>query len=141
MNDTKQATCKERVAKHLKGRIEDIEKLWKMYHDDPEAYDDELGNFSEYGLCFDYVAPRTFGGQRRGYFRYQLSWGGPSDEFRFYCTEGFGIDRIEYWFLDWFDGAKKILTGQAFNLLSEIFEDFKDCGTVQYQYEQAMKDC
>lgn len=141
MNDTKQATCKERVAKHLKSRIEDIDKLWKMYHEDCEAYDNELGNFNEYGLCFDYVAPGTFSDQRRGYFRYQLSWGGPSDEFRFYCTEGFDIDRIEYWFLDWFDGAKKILTGHAFNLLSEIFEDFKECGTVQYQYAQTMKDC
>lgn len=132
----KQATCKERVSGHLKGRIEDINKLWKMYCNDPEAYDEELGNFNEYGLAFDYVAPGTFNDQRRGYFRYQLSWGGPSDEFRFYCDENFNVTRIEYWFLDWFDGAKKILRGHALTLLTEIFNDFKDCGTVQAVYDE-----
>ena len=30
-----------------------------------------------------------------------MSWGGPSDEFRMYDNS----DKIQYWFLDWFDGA------------------------------------
>lgn len=134
-------TCKERLKGHYTGRIEDIRKLWELNSKDCEASDEELGTFNEYGLGFDYVAPGTFGDQRRGYFRYQLSWGGPSDEFRFYCTEGFQIDRIEYWFLDWGDGAKRTLRqGKDFDLMSEIFQDFKEVGTVEYQYKQATED-
>lgn len=123
-------TCKNRISDQLKGRIEDLTKLWELYKRDPDAYDDDLGNFNEYGLSFDYVSPGTFQRQRRGYFRYQLSWGGPSDEFRFYYDENCNPVKIEYWFLDWFDGAKKTLQGGTFSLLSEIFEDFRDMGLV-----------
>jgi hypothetical protein len=76
---------------------------------DEDGYVKDLGNLYEYGLCFDYVAPETFEGQKEPYWRYQLSWGGPSSEFRIYGnTTGeysASIYRIEYWFLDWFDGA------------------------------------
>ena len=33
-------------------------------------------------LCFDYVKPHSFKDQVEGYWRMQLSWGGPSDELR-----------------------------------------------------------
>lgn len=39
--------------------------------------------FDEYALSFDYVEPDTFDDQDRGYFRYQISYGGPSEEVRF----------------------------------------------------------
>ncbi len=132
-----QPTCKDRVQKRLKGRIEDIEKLWQLYCKDPESYDAELGNFSEYGLCLEYVAPGTFGGQRRGYIRYQLSWGGPSDEFRFYLDENLETTRIEYWFMDWFDGAKIILKGRTQTLLEEIYRNFKECGAIEAKIQEA----
>ena len=46
--------------------------------------------------------------QETGYWRFQLSWGGPSDEFRIYTVseDTKDIEHIEYWFMDWFDGAK-----------------------------------
>jgi len=128
-----QTTCKERVRPHLRERLHDIKKLWEMYQRDPEAYNEELGNFNEYGLCLDYIAPGTFGDQKRGYLRYQLSCGGPQDEFRFYLDENLNATRIEYWFLDWFDGAKVILKGQALEILTEIYQDFKESGTVSHQ--------
>ena len=34
------------------------------------------------------------------------SWGGPSDELRGYVNENRELHRLEYWFLDWMDGAK-----------------------------------
>ena len=137
----KQATCKDRVAENYHSRIEDIRKLWMAYREDPEVNVPDLGNFNEYGLAFDYVAPGTFNGQRRGYFRYQLSWGGPGDEFRFYTDENFKPSRVEYWFLDWFDGAKRtIRSGADWELLTEIFEDFKDCGIVESEYQKAIED-
>lgn len=132
-----QPTCKERVRKHLQGRIEDIEKLFRLYQEGNEEDDPDLGTFNEYGLCLDYVAPFTFENQRRGYLRYQLSWGGPSDEFRFYLDESLNTTRIEYWFMDWFDGAKIILKGLTLQLLEDIYQDFKECGTVQYEIEKA----
>ncbi len=136
----KETTCKDRIDKSYKGRIADIRKLWNLYCNDPEASDSDLGRFNEYGLCFDYVAPGTFERQRQGYFRYQLSWGGPSDEFRFYCDERFKPTRIEYWFMDWFDGAKRILRqGKDFDLLVEIFDDFDECGLIQAEYNKAVE--
>jgi len=128
-----QPTCKERIRTELQDRIADLEKLWELWKQDPEANDPDLGNFNEYGLCLDYVAPGTFERQKRGYLRYQLSWGGPSDEFRFYLDESLNPTRIEYWFLDWFDGAKIILKGKSLSLLQEIYEDFKETGTVSHQ--------
>lgn len=127
-----QPTCKERVRGELKGRIADIENLWKLWKQDPEADDPDLGNWNDYGLCLDYVSPGTFN-NRRGYLRYQLSWGGPSDEFRFYLDENLNPTRIEYWFMDWFGGAKIILKGKTLALLEEIYQDFKETGTVSHQ--------
>ena len=137
----KQETCKERVEAHYKARIDDIRQLWEAYKVDTDANVPDLGNFDEYGLAFDYVAPGTFNGQRRGYFRYQLSWGGPGDEFRFYTDENYRPTRVEYWFLDWLDGAKyTIRSGADWELLNEIFEYFRDCGIVESEYHKAIED-
>ena len=53
-------TCKARINEHYKGRIEDIRQLWEAYKVNPEAEVEDLGVWNEYGLCLDYVAPRTF---------------------------------------------------------------------------------
>src|SRR6056297_1667106 len=80
-----------------------------------DGFEEDLyERFNEYALAFDFVAPDTFDDQSRGYFRYQISWGGPSDEIRFYCDHGQPTpDCIEYWFLDWFDGAHIDVTADA----------------------------
>jgi hypothetical protein len=78
------------------------------------------------GLCFDYVDPNTFNDQREGYWRWQLSWGGPGDEFRIYINPDKSVHRIEYWYLDWFDGAKveldEKLHGDAWSHLEQMVE-------------------
>ena len=130
--------CKDKVRGKFTARIADIRKLWTLYTSDPEASDPDLGTFNEYGLAFDYVAPHTFTDQRRGYWRYQISWGGPSDEFRFYADENKRPTRIEYWFMDWFDGAKVTLKqGANFDLLSEIFDDFDGMGMLDHERTRA----
>ncbi len=134
-----QKTCQQRVAGELESRISDLEKLWKAYKQGNESGVEDLGTFDEYGLAFDYVKPGTFKGQKRGYFRYQLSWGGPSDEFRFFCDENLNPVEIEYWFLDWFDGAHIDLTGENYNLLEEIFLDLKETGTVQHKLDASLQ--
>lgn len=84
--------------------------FWAENGTDPECYDgedqeimdrfDDLGSFHEYGLCFDFVEPDFDADEpTEGYFRYQLSWGGPSTEIRFYP------DHTEFVYLDWFVGV------------------------------------
>jgi hypothetical protein len=122
----------------------DLRRLWRAQQEEEDsAYakrvQADLGEFDEYGLSFDYVPTGTFTGQKRGYWRYQLSWGGPSDEFRFYgdlvSEYRVVLDRVEYWFMDWFDGHGRKLRGGDEALMSEIFEDFVEMGVVSQVYE------
>ena len=71
------------------------------YHEDEDLFD----YVNQTSLSWDYVEPYTFDDQREGYYRLQLSWGGSSDEFRIYTDMNKTIHEIEYWYLDWFDGA------------------------------------
>lgn len=94
--------------------------------------------FNEYGLCFDYVAPGTFDNQPTGYWRYQISWGGPSEEIRFYGSPSDNAPAlIEFWYLDWFDGAPEDVTGDEIARL--VWDEFKDTGTIEHAYEEAMQ--
>jgi len=96
--------CEDRIQEEWKSRKEDLK--------DPEF--DALG--------FDYVAPHTWENQPEGYWRWQFSWGGPSDELRGYVNENKELHRLEYWFLDWFDGAKLLLSpkDQAWTQMQEM---------------------
>ena len=133
------AKCGDKVRTALTNRLADIRKLWKAYQSgDEDKYSEDIGTFPEYGLCFDYVAPETFTDQPRGYFRYQISYGGPSEEFRFYTDESLDAYKIEFWLLDWFDGAKRNLNGKRFELMSEIFDFFKEIGSVEAEYQKAI---
>ncbi len=129
MNETEQLTCEQRVSAEFEKEIRTLRALWATYCEDVEAYnEDEEARLSEYGLSFDYVAPNTFDDQPEGYWRYQISWGGPSDEFRFYgemVNEWRAvIHRIEYWFMDWFDGASHTLHGDEFKFMDELLTSY-----------------
>lgn len=120
-----------------KGRMGDVRKLWNLYKKDPEARTKDGEQWTEYGLAFDYVPAGTFNDQRRGYFRYQISYGGPSEEIRFYSDEKLNITSCHFWFLDWFDGASVRVTGRNLETWREIWEDFRECETLQYAMKQA----
>ena len=87
--------CSELVAQQWEDRQEDLK--------DPE-YE---------ALGFDYVAPHTFNDQAEGFWRWQFSWGGPSDELRGYVNEHGELHRLEYWYLDWGDGAHLLVDQDA----------------------------
>ena len=123
----KELKCKDRVEKELESRVEDLKELWVDYckgKDDNGLY--------EYGLGFDYVRDED----KEGYFRYQLSWGGPSDEFRFFINPDFFCYRIEYWVMDWCDGACLVLTGNDKKLLMEIYSNFEGIGIVKQEFDK-----
>ena len=85
----RQKKCKDLVAGNWKDRQRDLTN--------PEFE----------GLCFGYVEPNTFtNNQKEGYWRWQFSWGGPGDELRAFVNRDDSIHRLEYWYMDWFDGAK-----------------------------------
>ena len=98
--------CKDRIQQQWKGRQKDLK--------DPEFE----------GLCFDYVDPNTFHDQLEGYWRWQFSWGGPSDELRAYVNLDKSIHRLEYWFLDWGDGANVLVNKgeEAWHKMQEMIE-------------------
>jgi hypothetical protein len=160
--NTKEKTCEDKVERSLDSRIEDIRILWQAdkmglesvadlekedYEDflqeamvdyiEPEDFDPEdYGSFNEYGLCFDWVSSDTFKDQEQGFFRYQISYGGPSEEFRFFVDADLVCYRIEFWYLDWFDGAHRTLTSPDKDVMMEIFEMFKECGTLEHLLEE-----
>ena len=144
--EQKDPTCKERWKDHKDGRIEALRALWAAYQagedsDLAKETGQEYGELHEYGLSFDYVAPETFRDQKEGYWRYQISWGGPSDEFRFYSSgPQYKPYRVKYWFLDWFDGHGRALRGADLALMLELWDWFSECGTTEAVQRQALED-
>ena len=102
--EQRQRSCADQVQEHLEDRLKELHTVE--------------------GLCFDYVDPDTFTDQKEGYWRWQLSWGGPGDEFRIYINPDKSVHRIEYWYLDWFDGAHVTLDeklhGDAWSHLEDM---------------------
>tara|TARA_Y100001937_G_scaffold53647_1_gene73977 strand:- start:1612 stop:2076 length:465 start_codon:yes stop_codon:yes gene_type:complete len=119
--------CADLVVGEMNDRIDELRRLydaWRQgedYEDDAEDEWDKIDceSIYDHGLGFDYVEPNTFDEQPLGYWRYQLSWGGPSDEFR-YVDDG----SIEYWYMEWFDSAHRILTGRDHAFMQEFAESF-----------------
>tara|TARA_B100001778_G_scaffold334454_1_gene345872 strand:- start:593 stop:1057 length:465 start_codon:yes stop_codon:yes gene_type:complete len=119
--------CADLVVGKMNDKIDTLRRLYDAwcqgedYEDDAEDEWDQIDSETiyDYGLCFDYVEPNTFDEQPLGYWRYQLSYGGPSDEFR-YVDDG----SIEYWYMDWFDGAHRSLMGSDYAFMQELAESF-----------------
>ena len=114
----KEKTCADKVQDIFDELVQEFNEA-DRYYDMDETYryspentalsdhDDLYSYIGSRALSFDYVEPNTFNDQTRGYWRLQLSWGGPSDEFRIYTDIlNNKIHYIEYWYMDWFDGAK-----------------------------------
>ena len=97
-------------------------------NEDYESYEDFFDYVNQSGLCFDFVSVDTFENQNRGYWRFQMSWGGPSDEFRIYTDDQNQIEYIEYWYMDWFDGASIHIND---DVIYHICEMFLECSEKQ----------
>ena len=115
---TNEKKCADLVQSAYEGRIADIRAMYEAEDQTTE----ELGPLNEYGLSIDLVEAGTFEGQRADYIRYQLSWGGPSEEFRIYKNGD-----VEFWYMDWFDGASVDVVGRDQEMITNIVcygEDF-----------------
>ena len=123
MNNTQEKKCIDLVADRFAEQeqtYKDAQQFFEDYENATEGeqialkvIDKHNGNhFYEYEVLFDYVNQTALcwdyveaEGKTAGYYRLQLSWGGPSDEFRIYTYMDKTIQVIEYWYMDWFDGA------------------------------------
>lgn len=96
---SKELTCEDVIVEHYNDRLK---QLRATIANVDKAEEDDNGIT---WLDFSYVEAHTFNGQERGYYRWQLSWGGPSDEYRIWMNPD-GIEHITYHFMDWYDGAE-----------------------------------
>ena len=119
---TKQLTCTERVETAKNSRIADLKSFMELDNEETSG-EWEIGY---YGLSWDYVEPDTFEDQPNGYYRYQISWGGPSEEIRYHIAyldnSTTCMYEVEFWFLDWFDGACVQLTGDDLEVAFWVFD-------------------
>jgi len=117
---TKQATCEERIVAHLAGRLEDMAAYvavgenggTKAQRDaidiegkGEEAREQALEGWSEYPLCVEV----------KKLLRVDLSTGGPADRFEVTLDDDGQPECIQYVFQDWFDGARRSLSGDEFD--------------------------
>ena len=144
--ETQQRSCADKVQENFNDREKDFvqaKEFYNKYEDATEGekialevfnedahldgYEDFYDYINNYGLAFDYVEKGTFTDQERGYFRYQLSWGCTSDEFRIYVDYDKQITHIDYWFLDWGDGASVRIPEDS--IAYEVCEQFTELST------------
>jgi len=139
METVKKETCKDKVEPALQDIIQDWTEAQKYYDIDEEkrytpeddslsSHDDFFDYVNNYGLCFDYVSPNTFEDQNVGYFRYQVCYGGPTQEFRIFTDYNKNIDRIEFWYLDWFDGSKVITDDE---IIEDVISQFLELSQIE----------
>ena len=99
-----------------------LEVIDKKRGDYFHEYDDLFDYVNQTALSWDYVDSE---GREAGYYRLQLSWGGPSDEFRIYVNQDKEIDIIEYWYMDWFDSAHYLVA--KYSDCWHICDQFLEC--------------
>lgn len=130
-------SCAERVRGAWASRRADLKEILRRMREVPNwEGDDEYADLHEYGLGIWYTPVGTYPKQKEGWWTYQFSTGGPGDELRFFGAwpPGRGKshkerrpERVEFWFLDWFDGAKLDVTDdevarQVWDYIEEVLD-------------------
>ena len=122
--------CADLVHQKYQDTLKDYQNAFDYFEQDEdkrkpneeyESYEDFFDYVNQSGLCFDFVEANTFEDQKCGYWRFQMSWGGPSDEFRIYTDYDKNINYIEYWYMDWNDGASIRVNDDVIYHLCQMF--------------------
>jgi len=112
--------CSELIEDELKRRIEDFKQALSNFKEN--NYEKIVTeNDYEYEDIIDWVNNYVLGYYDDNYYRakrLELSCGGPQDYFLYFPK----LERIEYHYLDWFDGASLVLDGEDFEIMSEYFK-------------------
>jgi len=132
-------SCADIVPYAMENRLNEIQELWNVYCGWEKPTDEITeDSFHEYGLSFEYVDE---GDDDNNYFRYLISTDGPSEEIRFYCYKNhFGLwvfSEAEFVYMDWFDSASEMITGNHLYLVQELFEYFYEIGALDEEFKKA----
>jgi len=130
---SKEKTCGELVVDKKNSTMATIKNLWESYCKGEEYCEEEETCFHEYGLGFWYNEGDD---GEPGFFTYQICWGGPSEELRFFVNPDLSVYKIQFWYLDWFDGASLNLYGEDLEVATEIFNFFEEIGSVQAEFDK-----
>lgn len=112
LNNNSEGDLRKIGLKSLKSAAEDFRGFMNA------KTDEEYEEFYDYGLGYDGVENEKTGDVE--YYRYQLSWGGPSSEVRFHPN---GL--IEYVYMDWYCGVGFDVTEEDW--AQWLFQHFQDC--------------
>ncbi len=107
--------AKHKVEEAFEDRMEDIRTLYYAKNQEIKR----LGSLDEYGLSIDFIEAGTFEDQREPYYRYQLSWGGPQEEFRVFLNGD-----VEFWYLDWSEGGFTPVKGEDAEIIIDILRQY-----------------
>jgi hypothetical protein len=112
MNNTaRELKCEDRIDNELKDREEYLAGLYAMSDEDSDEAREQINEMA-YGISTMKVT------------RVIWSGGGPADHIEIFHDEA-GIDRIEYVYQDWFDGARRPITHEdsaIYRYAEEILE-------------------
>ena len=89
-----------------------------------------------YGLCFEIKYDEV---QDEMYLSYLLSWGGPSEELRFYLTRKSALKRITFVYQDWSEFYEGTLDEDEFTTATAIFDFCRDCGILVREFKTFIK--
>ena len=116
--ETKHKSCADRIEQNFQDRYMEIQEDMKLSFF-PANY------FEQKGLSIDLIEKNDLDLDDH-FIRYQLSWGGPQDEFRFWKN-----GKISYHFMDWFDHAEKDIT--VMTRQDPVMEKFFDLFTTAFE--------
>ena len=107
MNETKEATCAQRIADQLASEEQNLKEIYAVLDstNDGAEIDEAQESLYNYALGMNTIKETTI----------TLSWGGPSSYLEI-LHDGADITRLTYRFSDWFDTATEIITDDESNL-------------------------
>lgn len=155
--ESRNRTCEERIEENYQGRMEQLRGMMALYggqeHEPKEIIkildDNGYPDWKQFTELVEnelpWMAQRVFDenelqeiGQtlvsefplavsvEGGAVKLELSWGGPQDYFMIYRNQSV------YHFLDWFDGARRLVDYEDHHILYDLFgwlmEEHESCG-------------
>lgn len=113
MNETKEATCAQRIADQLASEEQNLKEIYERLdgkvqneeESETQAIDNAYSDLYNYALGMNTIKETTI----------TLSWGGPASYLEI-LHDGADITRLTYRFSDWFDTATEIITDDESNL-------------------------
>ena len=117
--ETEHKSCADRIEQNFQDRYLELQKDMQYVIFSPANY------FEKKGLGIDLIEKDDLDLDDH-FIRYQLSWGGPQDEFRFWKN-----GKISYHFMDWFDHAEKDIT--VMTRQDPVMEKFADLFALAFE--------